>query len=85
MSLTSFSFFFKQKFLSYFPESSGGLNSIAVSLFHKSQAVRVATVQLIHRFDTIQTGNNFVNSLNLFFLIAYQRNIKAIELEKKEI
>jgi len=69
------------EFLSYLPESNGGLYPVAVSLFHSSESVRVATARLFQRLDKIQTGSGFIAGLNYFLFLAYNRISK--ELEKK--
>lgn len=61
------------EFLSYLPESHGGLYPIAVCLFHSSQAVRHAAVELFSRLDNIAAGSGFISSLNPFLLLAYER------------
>ncbi|KAL6073369.1 Spindle pole body interacting protein, variant 2 [Balamuthia mandrillaris] len=52
-------YFAISQFLSLLPESQGGLNPLAVNLFHSSPAVRQATVQLFHRLDSIQVLSFF--------------------------
>jgi len=67
------------EFLSYLPESHGGLYPVAVSLFHPSEAVRLATVELFRRLDRIKTGSGFITNLNFFLLLAYERNSRRLK------
>jgi len=67
------------EFLSYLPESHGGLYPVAVSLFHPSEAVRLATVELFRRLDRIKTGSGFITNLNFFLLLAYERNSRKLK------
>ena len=81
------------KFLSYLPESEGGLFPVAVGLFHQNEAVRRATVELFQRLDSIkvciynklilrasQAGSNLVSALNLFLGMAYQSTVQKHKL-----
>eukprot|EP01116_Phalansterium_solitarium_P013600 TRINITY_DN30995_c0_g1_i1.p1 TRINITY_DN30995_c0_g1~~TRINITY_DN30995_c0_g1_i1.p1 ORF type:complete len:626 (-),score=206.35 TRINITY_DN30995_c0_g1_i1:7-1842(-) len=61
------------EFLSYLPESKGGLYPVGVALFSNSQPVRHAAALLFRRIDKIQTGSGFINNLNLFLKLAYER------------
>ncbi|KAH3756862.1 methionyl-tRNA synthetase [Pelomyxa schiedti] len=72
-----------EEFLSYLPESEGGLSPVAVGLFHQSEPVRCATVQLFQRLDAIKTGNSFVKELNLFYSMAYQATLNNILASQK--
>mmetsp|Transcript_24426 Transcript_24426/g.34241 ORF Transcript_24426/g.34241 Transcript_24426/m.34241 type:complete len:672 (+) Transcript_24426:134-2149(+) len=67
------------EFISYLPESNGGLHIVAVSLFHSSEKVRAATARLFRRLDRIQTGIGFINNLNVFLLIEYERTSKLLK------
>jgi len=67
------------EFLSYLPESQGGLYPVAVSLFHSSALVRSAAVELLRRLGSVTAGSGFMASLNPFLLLAYERNSRAIE------
>lgn len=64
------------EFLSYLPEANGGLYPIAVSLFHSSEAVRRATVELLNRLQGMSAGSSLMSSLNPFLFLAYDRNTK---------
>jgi len=66
------------EFLSYLPESRGGLYPIAVCLFHSSEVVRHAAVELFRRLDNITAGSGFISSLNPFLLLAYDRASKTV-------
>jgi len=63
------------EFLSYLPESNGGLYPIAVTLFHASEAVRIATAKLFRGLDSIQPGfiENGLRELNFFLYLAFMR------------
>eukprot|EP00026_Physarum_polycephalum_P003239 Phypoly_transcript_03249.p1 GENE.Phypoly_transcript_03249~~Phypoly_transcript_03249.p1 ORF type:complete len:784 (+),score=142.64 Phypoly_transcript_03249:155-2506(+) len=64
------------EFLSYLPEANGGLYPIAVSLFHSSEPVRRATVELLNRLQGMSHGSSLLSSLNPFLFLAYDRNTK---------
>jgi hypothetical protein len=64
------------EFLSYLPEANGGLYPIAVSLFHQSEVVRRATVELLNRLQGMSAGSSLLSSLNPFLFLAYDRNTK---------
>ncbi|KAJ5076615.1 arf3-interacting protein [Anaeramoeba ignava] len=72
------------EFLSYFPEAKGGLYPLAVNLFHSSEVVRLGTVALLKRLDGIKTGSGLITGLNMFLLLAYERNVRQLttKLEK---
>eukprot|EP01155_Anaeramoeba_flamelloides_P019093 Anaeramoba_flamelloidesa572767_42.p1 GENE.a572767_42~~a572767_42.p1 ORF type:complete len:636 (-),score=148.15 a572767_42:35-1942(-) len=74
------------EFLSYFPESKGGLYPIAVNLFHSSEFVRLGVAAVLKRLDSIKTGSGLITGLNMFLLLAYERNIRYLgeKLEKFE-
>lgn len=64
------------EFISYLPEANGGLYPIAVSLFHSSEAVRRATVEMLNRLQGMSAGSSLMSSLNPFLSLAYDRNTK---------
>jgi len=66
------------EFLSYLPESNGGLTPVAVSLLHPSEIVRVATAKLFKRLEKSPTGAQFIKSLNYFLFLTYERVSKSI-------
>ena len=68
------------EFLSYLPEANGGLYPIAVSLFHASEAVRRATVELLNRLQGMSAGSSLLSSLNPFLFLAYDRNTKLFNV-----
>ncbi|KAJ6228342.1 arf3-interacting protein [Anaeramoeba flamelloides] len=74
------------EFLTYFPENKGGLYPIAVNLFHSSEIVRLGAVAVLKRLDSIKTGSGLITGLNMFLLLAYERNIRHLgeKLEKFE-
>ena len=47
---------------------------MAVSLFHPSEKVRRATVELFNRIEKLKAGNTFVSNMNAFLKLAYDRN-----------
>jgi len=62
------------QFLSYLPENQGGLYPVAVSLFHPSESVRRSTVELFKRIDKLKAGSGFINGMNPYLRLAYERN-----------
>ncbi|KAJ3433536.1 arf3-interacting protein [Anaeramoeba flamelloides] len=72
------------EFLSFFPEENGGLYPLAVNLFHTSEIVRLGTVAILKRLDSIRTGSGLITGLNMFLLLAYERNVRQLgsKLEK---
>eukprot|EP01111_Echinosteliopsis_oligospora_P018977 TRINITY_DN8966_c0_g1_i1.p1 TRINITY_DN8966_c0_g1~~TRINITY_DN8966_c0_g1_i1.p1 ORF type:complete len:669 (+),score=182.08 TRINITY_DN8966_c0_g1_i1:232-2238(+) len=64
------------EFLSYLPESNGGLYPISVSLFHSNQAVRKSAVELLGRINRMTAGSPFASTMNPFLSLAYDRNVK---------
>ena len=70
------------EFLSLLPENNGGLVPIAVSLFHSSERVRIATARLFKRLDNIQVDTSFVKNLNPFLYLAYER--VSLQLKDEE-
>ncbi|KAA8908636.1 docking domain of Afi1 for Arf3 in vesicle trafficking-domain-containing protein [Sphaerosporella brunnea] len=55
------------------PENQGGLFPIAVGLFHPSQKVRFAIVELLERISVHMAGRHFFGSLNRFQKLAFIR------------
>ncbi|KAJ6247995.1 arf3-interacting protein [Anaeramoeba flamelloides] len=72
------------EFLSFFSEENGGLYPLAVNLFHTSEIVRLGTVAILKRLDSIKTGSGLITGLNMFLLLAYERNVRQLgsKLEK---
>jgi hypothetical protein len=62
------------EFLSYLPENQGGLYPVAVSLFHPSEKVRRATMELFTRLDKQKAGAGFISNMNSFLKLAFERN-----------
>ncbi|KAI0226105.1 hypothetical protein L0F63_004883 [Massospora cicadina] len=60
-------------------ENQGGLIPITVALFHPSKTIRNYTVQFLNRIDQHQTGTRFIQNLNLFHKLAYERQSLAYE------
>lgn len=65
------------EFLAQFPEHSGGLFPVAVALFHPSETVRTQTVRLLSTMDSVKEGSGFLQSLNYFLGLAYDRLTKT--------
>lgn len=65
------------EFLSHFPEHTGGLFPVAVALFHPSETVRQQTVRLLSTMDSVKEGSGFLQSLNYFLGLAYERLTKT--------
>ncbi|KAJ3123034.1 hypothetical protein HK098_002254 [Nowakowskiella sp. JEL0407] len=61
------------EFLSYLPQSSGGLLHFASGLFHPRWEVRRATTKVIARIEWHKIGNRFVTHLNPFLKSAYEK------------
>jgi len=72
------------EFLSYLPENQGGLYPVAVSLFHPSEKVRKATVELFNRIDKLKAGSGFISSMNRFLKLAYDRNKYLLDKKSNE-
>ena len=72
------------EFLSYLPENLGGLYPVAVSLFHPSEKVRRATVELFTRIDKQKAGAGFIANMNTFFKLAYERNRYLLDKKEKD-
>eukprot|EP00164_Ancoracysta_twista_P004242 GFYU01005716.1.p1 GENE.GFYU01005716.1~~GFYU01005716.1.p1 ORF type:complete len:710 (-),score=142.81 GFYU01005716.1:76-2205(-) len=70
------------EFLSYLPESQGGLYPVAVSLFHPLEVVRLCTVTLLRRLDALKVGVKLISSLNYFLLLAYHRHAYLVSEEE---
>lgn len=66
-------------FMSYLPESRGGLYPIVVSIFHSSLAVRLLVVAFCQRLESIEEGELFMRQLNMFLIIAYTRNAESLK------
>jgi len=62
-----------KEFLSLMPSEKGGLYPIAVGLFHPSDQIRSATVELFKRLDNIKSGSGFMTELNFFLYLAFNR------------
>lgn len=71
------------EFLSYLPESDGGLFPIAVSLFHSSEAVRSLAKDLMQKISEVEYGDKLVKSFDLFLTLGYERtqnsSVRAIK------
>jgi len=65
------------EFLSYLPESLGGLYPVAVSLFHSNELVRQRVVKLLQTMDSIKVNSGFLSGLNYFLLLGYERLTKT--------
>eukprot|EP01088_Endostelium_zonatum_P006525 TRINITY_DN18660_c0_g1_i1.p1 TRINITY_DN18660_c0_g1~~TRINITY_DN18660_c0_g1_i1.p1 ORF type:complete len:740 (-),score=187.96 TRINITY_DN18660_c0_g1_i1:23-2242(-) len=61
------------EFLSYMPESKGGLYPIAVSLYHSSADVRRRAAELFKRLDSISGSSSLLQGLNLFLYSGFLR------------
>ncbi|RUP42959.1 hypothetical protein BC936DRAFT_137837 [Jimgerdemannia flammicorona] len=61
------------QFLSYLPQHQGGLVPLGFGLFHPSRTVRQYTVDLFNRLGAHTTGNRFIQTLNRFQKLAYER------------
>ncbi|KAK4048369.1 hypothetical protein OIO90_005839 [Microbotryomycetes sp. JL221] len=59
--------------LSHLPSHLGGLMPLALSFFHSSPLVRSHTLDLFDKIDSDPLGCKFVQSLNAFQRMAYQR------------
>ncbi|KAJ9054106.1 hypothetical protein DSO57_1018082 [Entomophthora muscae] len=78
------------EFLAAVPQNQGGLTPITVALFHPSKTIRNYTVQFLNRIDqhqvpkliyiaNLKTGTRFIQNLNLFHKLAYERQCLAYE------
>jgi hypothetical protein len=67
------------EFLSFLPESRGGLYPVVVSIFHSSLAVRLLVVTFCQRLESIEEGELFMRQLNLFLIMAYTRNAESLK------
>lgn len=67
------------EFLAAVPQNQGGLTPITVALFHPNKTIRNYTVQFLNRIDQHQTGSRFIQNLNLFHKLAYERQCLAYE------
>ncbi|KAG7553659.1 hypothetical protein FFLO_02944 [Filobasidium floriforme] len=59
--------------ISQLPHHNGGLTPIALGLFHPSQSVRNAVLDLLDRMQQYPIGVIFLGKLNCFQRLAYQR------------
>ncbi|KAI8583546.1 hypothetical protein K450DRAFT_182945 [Umbelopsis ramanniana AG] len=59
--------------LSYLPQNQGGLLPLGFGLFHPSAQVRNYTVEFFNRLDHHPVGRKFIQSLNRFQKLAYER------------
>eukprot|EP01062_Namystynia_karyoxenos_P043592 TRINITY_DN31931_c0_g1_i1.p3 TRINITY_DN31931_c0_g1~~TRINITY_DN31931_c0_g1_i1.p3 ORF type:complete len:296 (+),score=100.32 TRINITY_DN31931_c0_g1_i1:1364-2251(+) len=59
--------------LAALPVAAGGLYPVALGLFHRSGAVRMACVALLRRIDAIPEGRLCISALNAFMMLAYER------------
>ncbi|KAK6537845.1 hypothetical protein TWF694_010747 [Orbilia ellipsospora] len=55
------------------PETQNGIFPIAFGLFHPSQKVRFAVVELLEKISTHMAGRHFFNNMNRFQRLAYIR------------
>ncbi|KAI9292829.1 spindle pole body interacting protein [Neoconidiobolus thromboides FSU 785] len=67
------------EFLASVPQNQGGLTPVTVALFHPNKTIRNYTVQFLNRIDQHQTGTRFIQNLNLFHKLAYERQCLAYE------
>ncbi|CAG8614057.1 4479_t:CDS:2, partial [Dentiscutata heterogama] len=61
------------EFLSYLPQNQGGLFPIGLGLFYPLKTVRDNTIELFNRLNSHATGSKFIQSLNSFQKLAYER------------
>ncbi|KAJ3217026.1 hypothetical protein HK099_005619 [Clydaea vesicula] len=62
------------EFLSFLPQSQGGVNNcIALGLIHRRWEVRRATVRIFARLSAHYVGIKFLHHLNPFFKIVYEK------------
>lgn len=47
---------------------------MAVSLFHPSEKVRRAAVELFSRIEKLKAGSGFITNMNAFLKLGYERN-----------
>ena len=62
-----------QEFLSYLPDSRGGLHLVAQGLLHESMSVQRNTVMLLEKMEQFESTKSAVSDLNLFLMTAYNR------------
>ncbi|KAF3937249.1 hypothetical protein ABW19_dt0210386 [Dactylella cylindrospora] len=55
------------------PETQNGIFPVAFGLFHPSQKVRFAVVELLERINSHMAGRHFFNNMNRFQKLAYIR------------
>jgi hypothetical protein len=70
------------EFLSYFPESQGGLQCIAILLFHSSQVVKLLVVTIFNRLDTIKSGRSCIARLDTFLMLTFDRISKNLKIKE---
>ncbi|CAG8726608.1 3141_t:CDS:10 [Cetraspora pellucida] len=63
------------EFLSYLPQNQGGLFPIGLGLFYPLKTVRDNTIELFNRLNSHATGSKFIQSLNSFQKLAYERQL----------
>ncbi|RHZ56867.1 hypothetical protein Glove_396g3 [Diversispora epigaea] len=71
------------EFLSYLPQNQGGLFPIGLGLFYPLKSVRNYTVELFQRIGEHTTGSKFIQSLNYFQKLSYER-LLAQQIEKQQ-
>eukprot|EP00455_Lapot_gusevi_P001772 TRINITY_DN10680_c0_g1_i3.p1 TRINITY_DN10680_c0_g1~~TRINITY_DN10680_c0_g1_i3.p1 ORF type:complete len:458 (-),score=111.90 TRINITY_DN10680_c0_g1_i3:124-1497(-) len=67
-----------REFLTFFPDSQRGLMPIAMSILHADLSIRLATCRLLHLIQQHPDGERFVNNLNYFLLLSYQRSCREL-------
>ena len=70
------------EFLTHFPESKGGLQSIAILLFHSSEVVKLLIVTLFERLDSIKEGRSSIARLDTFLMLTFDRISKNIKMKQ---
>eukprot|EP01080_Neovahlkampfia_damariscottae_P006728 gene6728-10893_t len=70
------------EFLTYFPESKGGLQSIAILLFHSSEVVKILIVTLFDRLDSLKEGRSSIARLDTFLMLTFDRISKSIKIKE---
>jgi hypothetical protein len=59
--------------LGYFPTAIGGLGPCAVHLLHPSFAIRLISVALLRRIESLPVGRLCISRLNSFLVLAYEQ------------
>ncbi|CAG8826485.1 10445_t:CDS:10, partial [Gigaspora margarita] len=73
------------EFLAYLPQNQGGLFPIGLGLFYPLKTVRDNTIELFIRLNNHATGNKFIQSLNCFQKIAYERQLNQKQEKQQQI